>query len=248
MSKVIKRTAVDDALVKTHTFLVPTDRPELSLPECDEDEFVVGTEDDDAIEKAEARAKEIIARSRKEAEKILEDAMAESERIRKRAKAEGYKQGRDEGFAEIRAAYAEALESANSAAEAIVANADALVGGCEREVAQLAVAVAEKLIRKNLGEDPEAVLSMVREAVRRTEGSRTVVMRVSPEDLELVAKAHDELIGLSPDLRELRIVEDPRIERGGCVLEMEVGSVDARIDQQLREVEMSFLEEAKHAG
>jgi len=55
------------------------------------------------------------------------------------------------------------------------------------------------------------------------------------------------LIGLSPDLRSLEIVEDARIERGGCVIEMEVGSVDARIDEQLREVERSFLEEAEHA-
>ena len=76
MSKVIKRTAIDDAFVRSPAFLLPTERPGLSLPERGEDEFVLETEDDAAtvIEKAEARAREIVARSRQEAERITQDA------------------------------------------------------------------------------------------------------------------------------------------------------------------------------
>jgi flagellar assembly protein FliH len=247
LSKVIKRTLIDDVLVASPAFCVPTDRPELSFVASDEDEFVSEEGGEAAIEEAEARAKEIIARSRREADLILKDAKAEAESIAKRAEKEGYELGQAAGLAQVREAYAEALNTIDSVADSIVTAADALVSGCECEVAKLAVAVAEKLVRKTIDEDPEAVLCMIREAVRRTEGARTVVMRVSPADLEVVARAHNELIGLSPDLRSLEIVEDARIERGGCVIEMEVGSVDARIDEQLREVERSFLEEAEHA-
>ncbi|HAN87161.1 MAG TPA: hypothetical protein DCQ13_05885 [Firmicutes bacterium] len=250
MSKVIKRTAIDDAFVRSPAFLLPTERPGLSLPERGEDEFVLETEDDAAtvIEKAEARAREIVARSRQEAERITQDAAARSERIARQAEAEGYEQGRAAGLLEVREAYAEALDAIRSTADAIVDSADATVSQCEREIARLAVAVAEKLICKTLQEDPESVLAVVREAVRRTEGSRSVVIRVSPEDLGMIASARDELIGLSPDLRNMEIVEDTRIERGGCFIEMEVGAVDARVDEQLRDVELSFLEEAKYAG
>ncbi|MDD4793266.1 MAG: FliH/SctL family protein [Firmicutes bacterium] len=250
MSKVIKRTAIDDAFVRSPAFLVPTERPGLSLPECDEDEFVLETEDDvaTAIHKAEAQAREIVAKSRQEAERIIQDAVARSEHIVEQAEAEGYEQGRAAGLAEVREAYAEALDAIRSAADVIVATADATVSQCEREIAELAIAVAEKVICKTLNEDPEAVLAVVREAVRRAEGSRTVVIRVSPEDLGLIASARDELIGFSPDLRHMEIVEDARIKRGGCLIEMEVGAVDARVDEQLRDIELSFLEEAKHAG
>lgn len=244
----MKRTAVDDALVKSPVFLLPTERPGLSLRDDDEEELISETEDDDLVENAEAMAREIVARAQREAQKILEDAVAESEHISDQAEKEGYEQGRAAGLLEVREAYAEALDAIRSTADAIVASADATVSQCEREIAQLAVAVADKLIRKALDEDPEAVLSMVREAVRRTEGARTVVMRVAPEDFDLIASAHDELIGLSPDLRDMEIVEDIRVERGGCVIEMEVGAVDARVDEQLRDVELSFLEEAKHAS
>ena len=118
----------------------------------------------------------------------------------------------------------------------------------QRDIARLAVAVAGKVIHRSVEEDPEIVLAIARAAISRTEGTRSVVLRVSPKDMELVLLAHDELVKSSPDLRNLKVVEDPRIERGGCVVEMEVGHVDARIDEQLSEIERAFVEEAEYAG
>ena len=144
--------------------------------------------------------------------------------------------------------YEDVLGIMTGAADAIVSQADALVRASERDIARLAVAVAGKVIQRSVEQDPEIVLEIARAAISQTEGTRSVVLRVSPKDMELVLSSHDELVKSSPDLRNLKVVEDPRIERGGCVVEMEVGHVDARVDEQLSEIERVFMEEADHVG
>ena len=39
------------------------------------------------------------------------------------------------------------------------------------------------------------------------------------------------------NIEEINILEDPNIEKGGCVVETDFGEVDARISAQLEEVE-----------
>jgi type III secretion protein L len=40
----------------------------------------------------------------------------------------------------------------------------------------------------------------------------------------------------------VKLVEDPLIARGGCIIETESGTIDARIEEQLREIEKGFFE------
>ena len=59
-------------------------------------------------------------------------------------------------------------------------------------------------------------------------------MRVNPADLERMREHRDELIALG-DIRNLRVVEDQRVDRGGVVVDTEAGTIDARISTQLDE-------------
>jgi len=40
----------------------------------------------------------------------------------------------------------------------------------------------------------------------------------------------------------VKLVEDPLIARGGCIIETESGTIDARIEEQLREIERGFFD------
>jgi flagellar biosynthesis/type III secretory pathway protein FliH len=51
---------------------------------------------------------------------------------------------------------------------------------------------------------------------------------LNPQDVKELESRRGELAALSGS-RELEIVADPRVERGGVLLETEAGSVDARI-------------------
>lgn len=243
MSSVYKGTDVVRPGEREAAFLLRTDRPELQALRDLRD----GHEDDAGL-LPEERVARIMAEARQGADRILAEARAEAQVIRRRAREEGREEGRQTGMEQVMGEYEDVLGIMTRTADAIVSQADALVRASERDIARLAVAVAGKVIHRSVEEDPEIVLAIARAAISRTEGTRSVVLRVSPKDMELVLLAHDELVKSSPDLRNLKVVEDPRIERGGCVVEMDVGHVDARIDEQLSEIERAFVEEAEYAG
>ncbi len=243
MSSVYKGTDLASPAGRGAAFVLRTDVLELAALRDRED----GPDDETALT-PEERAAYIIAGARREADQVLEDVRAEAQMIRRRAREEGREEGRQAGMEQAMREYEDVLGIMARTADAIVSQADALVRAGERDIARLAVAVAGKVIRRSVEQDPEIVLEMARAAISQTEGARSVVLRVSPKDMELVLSAHHELVKSSPDLRNLKVMEDPRIERGGCVVEMEVGHVDARIDEQLSEIERVFMEEADYVG
>lgn len=224
-------------------FVLNTDRPELEALKRLQDGL-----GDDAVASPEQRAAHIIAEARREADRIIADARAETQAMCQRASAQGREEGRRAGMEQVVKEYEEALGLMSRTADAVVSQADAMVRASERDIARLAVAVAAKVIQRSVEQDPQIVLSIASAAIGQTEGTRSVVLRVSPKDMEQVLSVHDELVRCSPDLRNLKVVEDPRIERGGCIVEMEVGHVDARIEEQLAEIERAFMEEAEYVG
>jgi len=243
LSSVYKGTDLLDPAGRAAAFVLRTDRPELAAIHDRQD----GSDGEIGLT-PEERAARIIAGARREADRVLDDARAEAQMIRRRAREEGREEGLQAGMEQAIREYEDVLGIMTRTADAIVSQADTLVRSGERDIARLAVAVAGKVIRRSVEQDPEIVLEIARAAIGQTEGTRSVVLRVSPKDMELVLSAHDELVKSSPDLRNLKVVEDPRIEQGGCVVEMEVGHVDARIDEQLSEIERVFMEEAEYVG
>jgi flagellar assembly protein FliH len=64
-----------------------------------------------------------------------------------------------------------------------------------------------------------------------------VNIRVNFADLDLTTAHKDELIKMMESLRKVNIYEDSRVDRGGCIIETDVGAIDARISTQLKEIE-----------
>jgi flagellar biosynthesis/type III secretory pathway protein FliH len=62
-----------------------------------------------------------------------------------------------------------------------------------------------------------------------------VVVQVSARDLPLLA-AGEQALRAAFGGRKLALAADPRIELGGCVLETRLGSLDGRLETQLRAV------------
>ena len=59
-------------------------------------------------------------------------------------------------------------------------------------------------------------------------------MRVNPSDLERMREHRDEFLS-SGDIKNFRVIEDQRVDRGGVVVETDGGTIDARISPQLNE-------------
>jgi flagellar assembly protein FliH len=179
------------------------------------------------LERARAEAAEIIAEARERALHIEREA---AERAVVEDRAAACDQPADE-IEPLRARLSEAIEEVVMLREQIAAYA-------EREMVQLAVEIARKIVRREVTVDREIVVSLARVALGRLHNRALASVHLHPDDYEYVL-AHRDRLGTS---NSVKLVEDPAVSRGGCLIETELGQVDARIEQQFSEIERGFLE------
>ncbi|MBI5516691.1 MAG: flagellar assembly protein FliH [Deltaproteobacteria bacterium] len=160
---------------------------------------------------------------------MLQRAAQEAEETRARARAEA--------LAHREAALAEALGQARVEAVALLVDARArasrTLAEAEAELATLALEIARAVLGREAASGPEVLRDVARRALSRVRQARRVVLRVHPEDLPWAeADARRWLpAGMVPEV--LAFEADPGVARGGCLVDTELGRVDARIDAQL---------------
>jgi flagellar assembly protein FliH len=176
----------------------------------------------------------VISASEK-AKKIIAGAEAEAVRIKKEAEAikkeiiEAREQGRKEGFtkgeSEGKASVTEKLTQLQTLREDFYSQA-------EPEIIKLVLAVAEKVIGQIATERQDVVRDVVRQALERSLGDR-VVIRLNPKDYKTVMDEGYEFRDVLDRTKRIMFKEDEAISKGGCIVETEVGTIDAQLETQL---------------
>jgi flagellar assembly protein FliH len=119
------------------------------------------------------------------------------------------------------------------------------LGALETQMAQAiagtATALARQVVRDELATRPESVVAVAREALGSLLSSaRHITVQVHPDDLPLVEQGAGEELAR----REARLVASAAVARGGCVVESDIGSVDASIEQRWRRAASALGDEA----
>lgn len=161
--------------------------------------------------------------------------LEELERISSEAQREGYAAGYEEGAARGRMEAAELHQ--------LIQGLDSALASFDEEVAEdirnLAIEIARQVVRDTLATRPDTVLAVVREALRSLP-QQGALLRVNPEDAQLMRRYLEEHFeGLAH-----RVVEDPDIARGGCLIESAGGQIDARVETRWRRVVESLSKSA----
>ena len=108
----------------------------------------------------------------------------------------------------------------------------------ERQVVELAMSVASRIVRREVSIDRELLIAMARVALDRLGDSASAKIRLHPEDYAAVERlGHQTLTAQGP----VQVVADPSIARGGCVVESDFGIVDVSVDAQVEELTHSLL-------
>jgi len=103
---------------------------------------------------------------------------------------------------------------------------DALELDMSHALARVAASIAQQVVRDELTAQPQRIARVAQEAVEAVLlSARHIVVQVNPQDLALVDQGAADAIGA----RGARLVGDPSIERGGCRVLSDVGTIDARI-------------------
>ncbi len=172
------------------------------------------------MEEAEKEAVAI----RQEAEKILSQVETERDRARK----EGFQKGKEEGLAEV----TEEIVKARDLKEKFFAEN-------EPEILRLVVAIAEKVIGQSAQKHVDAFQSVVKQALEHSIGDR-IVVRVNPADLARIQTEDATFKSVLDRTKQLHFKEDGSISMGGCVVETEIGTIDAQLETQLKAIKKAL--------
>lgn len=152
--------------------------------------------------------------------------------------AEGEKAGRETGENMVGAVlkqYAGTLDELKELRRTILT-------GSEREVVRLSLEIAKKVVKREVAVDEELILALAKVALNRLADQTLITVRVNPKDCQSILN-HRQSPAHRDSLDEgIRLVEDPMITRGGCLIETESGVIDARVEEQFREIEKGFFE------
>ncbi len=172
-----------------------------------------------------AEASTLLAEARKKADETLRSA----EETWQARHDEGYRDGVEEGKLEMSE---KMLETALSSVEFI------------ENIERTLVDVVNKAVRKIIGdlEDSERITRIVRTALNAVRGQHKVTVRVAPADEPAVSAALAAMTANASGESFLTILADTRLSKDSCIVESELGVVDASLETQLKAIEHAFLE------
>lgn len=174
-----------------------------------------------------------------EAEEIIAAARAEAEKIRSEVQGE-YDRQKEQG-------YQDGMEKANAE------QAERMVEFMERsaryfaKVEDVLVDVVMRALRKVIGDfdQRDVVARAVHKALENTQKEGAVTVRVSPAQADVVQDRIRNALENHPQLRFLEVLPDSRLPADGCILETEVGIVDATLETQLKAIEKVLIKAMK---
>jgi flagellar assembly protein FliH len=146
---------------------------------------------------------------------------------------EGMRQGRAAAQAELTHALA-LLGEATTQMHDIASLAPAIL---EENVTALAITIARQILAREVSVAKELVTDLVRRALAEFPIDQPVRIRVNPVDLSVLtaAGASSEVARITGN-RDASWLADPRVSRGGCLLEGRERIVDGRVDTALERV------------
>ncbi|MFH1194281.1 MAG: FliH/SctL family protein [bacterium] len=153
-----------------------------------------------------------------------------------------FNQGFEKGYAEARAKlakeFSDDLIGKSEEFYRILASFEEKLTHYETDFDKIIIKVSEKIaavILKGEIQNKSVIESTLKSAVDKVIGANDVTIKINPEDYLLVT-AEGKNNSFEQHFSKIKFEKDNRIERGGCVIETEIGSVDARISSQLNEI------------
>ena len=165
-----------------------------------------------------------------------EEAAAALQALRQSAEQEGYRQGLEQAKQE----YAGELQRLRELIDFFEHPLQAVNDEIEHQLAQVAVSIAQQLVRRELRTDPGEIIGLIRDSIKLLPGNaRNIVIRLHPDDARLVREA------FSLDSREdesgWQLLEDPAVTRGGCEIRAAPSEINLTLENRLSALAASVL-------
>src|SRR5438270_753968 len=106
----------------------------------------------------------------------------------------------------------------------------------EPELVRLALAIARRIMRRELTVDPDSLRGLLKAGLEKIESAEAHRVRVNPEHASMVAAL------LEGSARPIEVTSEPGLPVGAVIFETTRGSIDVGLDTQLKEIERGFAD------
>ncbi len=129
------------------------------------------------------------------------------------------------------------MRAFSESAAAVAAYKPALRAEAERELVALALAIARRILRREVTIESSIVLAVVKACLEDLRNAEIYRLRLHPQDVQPVASLFQQ-----QHRGQIELIPDTGVTRGGAVFETSQGQLDARLETQLAEIERGLAD------
>lgn len=184
---------------------------------------------------AESRVAELerkLKRAEEAHREALQRAAQEGEARAAAAERKGREEGRKEGERAAGERYAKSVEELRKGIrgvlEALSREKAALFLGYEGEAVALSASAIKRVFEGLADGHAESVLPLLRKAVAALGEVAAFTLKINPADFRVIDDNRPFWLPVEAGLKDIRIVPDARVPRGGCLVESDATSIEMR--------------------
>ncbi len=172
------------------------------------------------------------------------DELLQREQELKAQYQKGYNEGYQQAKAKLENEYTNELIRKSEEFYAILSSFEEKLNGYDtiydEAVVRLALQIAEKIVKHEI-QNKSSILDSLRESIKKVIGANEVVIKLHPDDLAMLNnEGHSSII--DRQFNKIKFEISDKITPGGCMIETDLGNVDARIESQLDEISRKLEE------
>jgi type III secretion protein L len=169
------------------------------------------------------QAQALLDEARAQADAILAGAQEAFEAERRR----GYEDGKQEAL----------LDQAEKMIETVGRTVD-YFAGVENEMVDLVMSAVRKVV--DGFDDRDKVMIVVRNVLAVVRNQKHMTLRLNPDEVEVVRARINDILADYPGIGYLDLMADARLAQGACILESEIGMVEASLEGQIAALQGAF--------
>ncbi len=148
----------------------------------------------------------------------------------------GYEQGYSAGIAAAESAMRADLQRLSDLVRGIHQTHAAFFRAAERQVVDLALQIAQKVVEREIENMPDLAIGVIRAALEEMDARTAIRIRVHPDDAEVLRRRWNQVVPSGIAAERIELQPDDRIQTGGGVIETTHGQVDAQLDTKLAQL------------
>lgn len=166
---------------------------------------------------------------------LISRAREEAQSIKEAAVKEGYQAGLDQAKADI--------EDVKNAITSFLNAKQEVFDYIAPDILELSVDIAQKIIKKELQQDPTIILDNISEILKGLSKEESkITLRVNPAQVSLLKSEIPNLLNNVGLEAKVMIVPDETVMEGGCMVTTTNGVIDATIETQLSVISEALKE------